>query len=94
MRKEYVDETTIQIPFVKSSFVHYSKCPRNMKINGRKYKDLVITMEVVQAPIKLDYHLLQDPKEARRKAAEKKKQDKIAEIKAQKLKVIKEAKAQ
>jgi len=56
LRKEYVDETTIQIPFVKSSFVHYSKCPRNMKINGKKYKDLVLTMEVVQAPTQLDYH--------------------------------------
>ena len=56
LRKEYVDETTIQIPFVKSSFVHYSKCPRNMKINGRKYKDLVLTMEVVQAPTSLNYH--------------------------------------
>ena len=47
LRKNYVDETTIQIPFVKSSFVHYSKCPLNMKINGKVYKDLVISMEVV-----------------------------------------------
>lgn len=77
LRKEYVDETTVQIPFVKSSFVHYSKCPRNMKINGKKYKDLILTMEVVQAPSHLDYHQLQDPKEARRLAAEKKKADKI-----------------
>ena len=56
LRKDYVDETTIQIPFVKSSFVHYSKCPRNMKINGQKYKDLVLTMEVIQAPCNLEYH--------------------------------------
>ena len=37
LRKHYVDETTIKIPFVKSSFVHYSKCPLNMKINGKEY---------------------------------------------------------
>ena len=65
-----------------------------MKINGKKYKDLVLTMEVIQAPTNLDYHQLLDPKEARRQAAEKKKQDKINEIKAQKLKEMKQAKSQ
>ena len=44
-----------------------------MVINGKKYKDLVLTMEVIQAPRNLDYHQLEDPKEARKKAAEKKK---------------------
>lgn len=55
LRKEYVDETTVKIPFVKSSFVHYSKCPRNMEINGKEYNDLVLTMELIQAPEHLKY---------------------------------------
>ena len=90
LRRDYVDETTIQIPFVKSSFVHYSKCPRNMKINGRKYKDLVLTMEIIQAPTQLEYHQLDDPQEARRKAAEKKRRDMID---AKKAEVMKEKRA-
>jgi len=55
LRKEYVDSSSVKIPFVKSSFVHYSKCPRNMTINGKEYKDLVVTMEVIQAPETLKY---------------------------------------
>ena len=55
LRNQYVEDSSVKIPFVKSSFVHYSKCPRNMTINGREYKDLVITMEVVQAPNHLNY---------------------------------------
>ena len=50
LRNHYVESSTIKIPFVKSSFVHYSKCPRNMTINEREYKDLVLTMELIQAP--------------------------------------------
>ena len=47
LRQKYVEDTSVKIPFVKSSFVHYSMCPRNMEINGKEYKDLVITMEVI-----------------------------------------------
>ena len=47
LRKDYVKETTVNIPFVKSSFIHYSKCPRNMEINGKEYRDLVLTMELI-----------------------------------------------
>ena len=65
-----------------------------MRINGKKYKDLVLTMEVIQAPTKLEYHQLEDPKEARAKLAAKKKLDKIAEIKAAKLKLQEVARAE
>ena len=47
LRKDYVGETTVKIPFVKSSFIHYSKCPRKMVINNKKYDDLVLTMELI-----------------------------------------------
>jgi len=47
LRKEYVDQSSVKIPFVKSTFVHYSKCPRQMRINGKEYKDLIVTMEVI-----------------------------------------------
>ena len=40
-------DSTVKVPFVKSTFVHYSKCPRNMKVNDKKYDDLVITMELI-----------------------------------------------
>ena len=85
LRKDYVHETTIQIPFVKNSFIHYSKCPRNMVINGIEYNDLVLTMELGQSPSTLDYLKLDDPvkvkeqEKARKK--EEKRQAKIAEIK-------------
>ena len=87
LRKQYVKESSVKLPFVKSSFTHYSKCPRNMIINDKEYKDLVITMEIVQAPENLKYTQLDDPVEARKKIAaakrkeeiEKKKQEIIAE---------------
>jgi len=47
LRKNYVTESSVKLPFVKSSFTHYSKCPRDMEINNKAYRDLVITMEVV-----------------------------------------------
>lgn len=55
LREQYEKDSSIKVPFVKSSFVHYSKCPRKMKINGKEYNDLVITMELIQAPAHLDY---------------------------------------
>ena len=88
--KNYVDETTIKIPFVKSSFVHYSKCPRAMEINGKEYKDLVITMEVVQAPNNLNYTQLSDPKAVREQEIKAKKE---AAIREKKDKILAERKA-
>ena len=94
LRNKYVEDTTIQIPFVKSSFVHYSKCPRNMTINGTEYKDLVITMEVVQAPTKLSYTQLDDPKAVRAAQLQAKKDEKIAAKKAEMKKIRDEKKAE
>ena len=85
LRKDYVHETTIQIPFVKSSFIHYSKCPRNMVINGKEYNDLVLTMELGQSPSTLDYVKLDDPikvkSQEKARIKEEKRQQKLAEIK-------------
>ena len=89
LRKDYVHDTTIQVPFVKSSFIHYSKCPRNMEINGKEYNDLVLTMELGQSPSTLNYLKLDDPvkvkeqEKARKK--EEKRQQKLAEIKRAKM---------
>jgi len=55
LTSNYFDDSTVKLPFVKSSFLHYSKCPRNMYINGHEYKDLVLTMEIVQAPADMNY---------------------------------------
>ena len=89
LREEYVRDQTMKVPFVKSSFIHYSKCPRKMTINGRLYKDLVLTMELVQAPNCLDYSMLSDPqlvkaqeKERRKQEAIQKKKDEKARAKA------------
>ena len=68
LRQDYENSSSVKIPFVKSSFVHYSKCPRNLKINGHEYHDLVVTMEVIQAPELLNYTQLDDPVVAREKA--------------------------
>ena len=58
---EYEEESTMKVPFAKSSFVHYSKCPRNMRINGTEYNDLVLTMELIQVPTELSNTQLLDP---------------------------------
>ncbi len=84
LRQHYVESSTIAIPFVKSSFVHYSKCPRNMEINGKEYNDLILTMELVQAPENLNYTTLEDPKKARLAEIERRKQEKIDAAKAEK----------
>ena len=47
LAKEYDKNSTITVPFAKSSFVHYSKCPLKMRIDGKEYDDLVLTMELV-----------------------------------------------
>ena len=60
LAEEYETDSTIQVPFAKSSFVHYSKCPLKMKINGTEYADLVLTMELIQVPSKLKNTQLQD----------------------------------
>lgn len=82
LRKDYVQETTVKIPFVKSSFIHYSKCPRKMVINNKEYTDLVLTMELIQAPQHLNYTQLEDPKTAM--------EQKKAELKLKKEQMIKD----
>ena len=48
-----------------------------MKINGKEYKDLVLTMEIIQAPKPLSYFQLKNQKEVienfKQKQAEEKK---------------------
>ena len=56
-----MQDFSVKIPFVRSQFVHYSKCPLNMRINGKVYNDLVLTMELIQAPNNLEYTQLSDP---------------------------------
>ena len=58
---EYEEESTMKVPFAKSSFVHYSKCPLKMRINDIEYKNLVLTMEVIQVPTELSNVQLADP---------------------------------
>ena len=58
LKEQYMDDTTIKVPFAKSTFVHYSKCPRNMKIDGVEYKDLVLTMELIEMPLNGSYNIL------------------------------------
>lgn len=75
LRKQYETQSTVKLPFVKSSVVHYSKCPRNMKINGKEYTDLVVTMEVIQAPNMLNYTQLQNPKLVKEQEKERRKEE-------------------
>ena len=88
MRKDYEQKSSVKIPFVKSSFVHYSKCPRNMVINGKEYKDLVVTMELIQAPETLKYNQLTDPVAAKKlkkmQAKEEAREKRLAEQRAKK----------
>lgn len=65
-----------------------------MEINGKEYKDLVITMEVVQAPTKLSYTQLDDPKAVREAQLKAKKDEKIAAKKAEMKKIRDEKKAE
>ena len=62
LAQEYEDESTMKVPFAKSSFVHYSKCPRDMKIWDVEHNDLVLTMELVQVPTELSQVRLTDPR--------------------------------
>lgn len=57
-----------------------------MVINGREYNDLILTMELVQAPENLNYTTLEDPKKARAAEIERRKQEKIEAAKAEKRK--------
>jgi hypothetical protein len=79
------------MPFVKSSFAHYQKCPRSMNINGKIYKDLVLTMEIIQAPKPLSYFKLDDPKVVLDKLKAKRAADRKIMIEAKKQE-MKEAK--
>ena len=41
------NDSSLKIPLVKSSFVHFSECPRKMLINMKDYSNLVLTMELI-----------------------------------------------
>ena len=48
LRDQYVRDSNIKIPFVKSSFIHYAACPLTLEIDEQKLKnELVLTMELV-----------------------------------------------
>ena len=76
LKKEYVRDTNVKLPFVKSSFVHYAACPLNIQLGELKLEDeLVLTMELVQAPGHVKNMNLTDPKLKKKMAeAELKKQ--------------------
>ena len=51
LRKEYIRDSNIKLPFSKSSFIHYAACPLNIELGDLKLEnELVLTMELVQAP--------------------------------------------
>ena len=51
LRKEYIKDSNIKLPFSKSSFIHYAACPLNIQLGDLKLEnELVLTMELVQAP--------------------------------------------
>ena len=76
LRKQYVNDTTYKLPFVKSSFIHYTGCPRSLKIDGVEYKnELALTMELVQAPTQLTNMMLTDPKEAKKQEIARRKKE-------------------
>ena len=82
---QYKKDAAFKLPFVKSSFIHYAGCPQSMIIDGVTYKDeLVLTMELVQAPSHLKYKKLTDPKAARKLEIEKKKKEMAAKKAAEK----------
>ena len=67
LTKTYAKDAAFKLPFVKSSFIHYANCPIGMIIDGVTFKDeLVMTMELVQAPKHLKYKQLTDPKLAKK----------------------------
>ena len=48
LRKEYIEDSNIKLPFAKSSFIHYAACPLNIEIDDLKLEnELVLTMELV-----------------------------------------------
>ena len=72
LRKDYVNDSNIKLPFVKSSFIHYAACPLNLKIGDEVLNnELVLTMELVQAPKHLKQTQLTDPKIAKKQDAKK-----------------------
>lgn len=65
-----MEDSTIKMPFVKSSFVHYAKSPTAFTYQDREYKNTMITMELVQAPLNMTYTALKDPKIAKQQEKE------------------------
>jgi len=85
LRQKYMEDSTIKMPFVKSSFVHYAKCPVKFEYQEREYNSTLITMELVQAPMNMTYTALKDPKVA-------KEQEKAAKLKELKEKALEKKK--
>ena len=82
LKKEYIQDSNKKLPFVKSSFIHYAECPMALVIDGQNLEnELVLTMELVQAPKHLRYTQLTDPKLAKHQELERKKAE-IREKKA------------
>ena len=68
LRKEYIKDSNIKLPFSKSSFIHYAACPLNIQLGDLKLEnELVLTMELVQAPSHMKNTKLTDAHEKDRK---------------------------
>ena len=67
LKQQYVKDTNIKLPFVKSSFIHYAACPLNLQLGELELEnELVLTMELVQAPGHVQNMKLTDPKAKRK----------------------------
>ena len=94
LREDHVNDSNIKIPFVKSSFIHYAQCPLNLKLDDQELNnELVLTMELVQAPKHLKQTQLTDPKIAKKQEQERKRKEKEAEKKALQKQKMEEKKA-
>lgn len=85
-RKNYQNEFTKYVPFVKSTFVHYCKNPEAQNDSDDEMGDTIVTMQLIEAPQSLTYKSLKDPKVVKIEDAKKKKEqakyDKMLERKA------------
>jgi len=85
LRDDYMQDSTFKLPFVKSSFIHYAQCPVTLNIDDVDFdNELVLTMELVQAPRNMNYTQLTDPKRAKIEEAERKRKEAAAKKAAEK----------
>ena len=91
LRQEYIRDSNIKLPFAKSSFIHYAACPLNIQFGDLQLEnELVLAMELVQAPSHMRNTKLTDPKLAKRLEHEAKQKEKAAEKAALKKQRIEE----